>query len=391
MKDIHFTKQRFAGLLSALMLLAAATTSCIRESLEACPPLATHSLSLKVVNAAGEEITGASGERFDDVSLYVFDDQKNFIDLVKIPSSQIAEQFQTQDKFTFTLNYPDQPGDLYLVAWGGLNADSTLIPQLTKASQAEDLNIMVKSTDDVAEAPNQMFFGNLTAKRVENTQAEDQEIVIAPKIGRMRIETYGLEYVGLKSAGMSEDMFNYTIQETQSGFDHTGALIGNNVHYLPPAEFTSVGDSSGVFVAPAYNTVPRKDGKMTVVLRGEGTAPTPLRAAAEGWSVTASTDAYGDPIVVNEDVQTLVVMIFQHKNDPAPVDPENPPVDPENPPVNPPTDPENPVNPPVNPPVIDGTDIVVYVTVKQVDWNYVHEDHVLTGGEEELLKSSRKH
>lgn len=388
MKDIHFTKQRFASLLSGLVLLAAMTTGCIHESLDACPPIppaTTHSLVLKVVNAEGDEITGASEERFKDVSLYVFDDQKNFIDIQKITSSQIVERFNSdQQECRLLLDYPDQPGNLYVVAWGGLNADSTVVPQMTNASQAEDLNIMVKSADDVADAPNQMFFGNLTAKRVENAQAEDQEIVIAPKIGRMRIEAYGLEYVGLKSAGMSDDQFDYTIRETQSGFDHTGALIGENVHYLPPAEFTSVGDSSDVFVAPAYNTIPRKDGKMSVVLHGKGVASTlGLRAGTDDFSYTATEDSYGNPIAVSEDKQTLVVFRFQHKDDPVP-DPD--PEDPSNP-----EDPGNPGNPETpDPDPIPGTNIVVYVSVKQVDWNYVHEDHVVSGGEE-ILKSSRNH
>lgn len=401
MKDINFTKLRLAGVLSALMLLVASTTSCIRESLDACPPLATHKLVLKVVNAEGDEITGASDERFNDVSLYVFDDQKNFIDMIKIPSSQIVDSYQSaEQEFRLLLDYPDQPGDLYLVAWGGLNSDSTLIPQMTNASQAEDLKVMVKSSDNVASAPNQMFFGNLMAKRAENLQAQDQEIVIAPKIGRMRIEAYGLEYVGLKSSDMPEDLFNYTILETQEGFDHTGALIGDYVHYLPPAEFATVEGESDVYLAPAYNTIPRKDGDMTVELRIKGGASKlGLRADVEDFVYQTQTDSNGNPIVVNEDQQTLVVFRFQHEDDPAPdPDPEDPD-DPDDPNPNPNPDPDpNPgpgpgpdptPTPTPTPDPIPGTNIVVYVTVRQVDWNYVHEDHIMNGGEE-VLKSNRK-
>lgn len=386
MKHIHFANQRIAYLLSGLMLLAVMTTGCIRESLDACPPLVTHSLTLKVVNAEGDEITGAAEDLFDEVSLYVFDKQKNFIDVVKMPSADVVANQQ------IVLNYPNQPEDLYVVAWGGLNTDSTVVAQLTNASQAEDLTVMVKSSNSVASAPNQVYFGNLTAKRLDNAQAEDQQIVIEPKVGRVRIETYGLEYVGLKTADIPDDAFSYTINETQSGFDHTGSLIGDYVHYLPPASFTKVENTNNVFVAPAYNTIPRKDGNMSVVLRGEGVASKiGLRSDQADFVYTVNKDAYDEPIMVNEDKQTLVIIIFQKKDDPEPdpIPDPDPTPDPDPDPT-PDPDPDPTPNPDPTPDPIPDTDIVVYVTVKQVDWNYVHEDHILDGGDE-VLKSSSKH
>lgn len=380
MKDIHFTKQRFAGLLSALMLLAAATTSCIRESLDACPPLNSYKLTLKVLNASGDDIT-ESGD-VQEVRLFIFDKNKGFVAKRDMALADITSHQP------ITLDYPGNPENLYVVAWSGLKEGQVDVADVNDGSLAEDLTVSLRSSEGYAETPNELYYGMALVERAENALTKDQEIEITPQIGRLTIEAYGLEYVDLLKAG-NEDDFGYSIDKTRSGFDYRGEMVGDSVSYIPPAEFIDDPDNGRVFATENYNIAPRAEEGMTVSLyvnnAKDQTKSFKLRAAiSETPFSTTNKDVNDLQIVVPKGQQKRVVFIFRRPDDPAP----DVPVDPEVPPVTP------PVTPPTNTPEPQPTpdpNIVVYVYVGAVDWNYVHEEHTLTGGKEEVLKSSRKH
>lgn len=398
MKDINFTKLRLAGVLSALMLLVASTTSCIRESLDACPPLNSYTLTLKVVNAEGDDIT-ESGD-VDEVRLFIFDKNKGFVDKRDMTLSDITS------RQSITLDYPGNPENLYVVAWSGLKDGQVEVADVNNGSLAEDLNVSLRSSDGIAEAPNELYHGMTFVDRAENTLTKDQEVVITPQIGRITIEAYGLEYVNLLKSG-NEDDFAYTVDKTQSAFNYQGDMTGDSVSYIPPAAFVNDPDNGRVFKVERYNIAPRADEGMSVSLYVPNqTKSFNLRANIAGtYFANTDEDDAGNKIVVPKTEHKRVVFIFRRPDDPTPDDPDEPvnpdPDEPVNPdpddPVNPddPDGPDDPVNPdptPTPPPTPLPTpdpNIVVYVYVKNVDWNYVHEDHIMNGGEE-VLKSNRK-
>lgn len=398
MKDINFTKLRLAGVLSALMLLVASTTSCIRESLDACPPLNTYTLTLKVVNAEGDDIT-ESGD-VDEVRLFIFDKNKGFVDKRDMTLSDITS------RQSITLDYPGNPENLYVVAWSGLKDGQVEVADVNNGSLAEDLNVSLRSSDGIAEAPNELYHGMTFVDRAENALTKDQEVVITPQIGRITIEAYGLEYVNLLKSG-NEDDFAYTVDKTQSAFNYQGDMTGDSVSYIPPAAFVNDPDNGRVFKVERYNIAPRADEGMSVSLYVPNqTKSFNLRANIAGtYFANTDEDDAGNKIVVPKTEHKRVVFIFRRPDDPTPDDPDEPvnpdPDEPVNPdpddPVNPddPDGPDDPVNPdptPTPPPTPLPTpdpNIVVYVYVKNVDWNYVHEDHIMNGGEE-VLKSNRK-
>lgn len=398
MKDINFTKLRLAGVLSALMLLVASTTGCIRESLDACPPLNTYTLTLKVVNAEGDDIT-ESGD-VDEVRLFIFDKNKGFVDKRDMTLSDITS------RQPITLDYPGDPENLYVVAWSGLTDGQVEVADVNNGSLAEDLNVSLRSSDGIAEAPNELYHGMTFVERAENALTKDQEVVITPQIGRITIEAYGLEYVNLLKSG-NEDDFAYTVDKTRSAFNYQGDMTGDSVSYIPPAAFVNDPDNGRVFKVERYNIAPRADEGMSVSLYVPNqTKSFNLRANIAGtYFANTDEDDAGNKIVVPKTEHKRVVFIFRRPDDPTPDDPDEPvtpdPDEPVNPdpddPVNPddPDGPDDPVNPdptPTPPPTPQPTpdpNIVVYVYVKNVDWNYVHEDHIMNGGEE-VLKSNRK-
>lgn len=394
MKDINFTKLRLAGVLSALMLLVASTTSCIRESLDACPPLNSYTLTLKVVNAEGDDIT-ESGD-VDEVRLFIFDKNKGFVDKRDMTLSDITS------RQPITLDYPGDPENLYVVAWSGLTDGQVEVADVNNGSLAEDLNVSLRSSDGIAEAPNELYHGMTFVERAENALTKDQEVVITPQIGRITIEAYGLEYVNLLKSG-NEDDFAYTVDKTQSAFNYQGDMTGDSVSYIPPAAFVNDPDNGRVFKVERYNIAPRADEGMSVSLYVPNqTKSFNLRANIAGtYFANTDEDDAGDKIVIPKTEHKRVVFIFRRPDDPAPDDPDEPvtpdPDEPVNPdpddPVNPddPDGPDDPVNPgpPPTPQPTPDPNIVVYVYVKNVDWNYVHEDHIMNGGEE-VLKSNRK-
>lgn len=395
MKDINFTKLRLAGVLSALMLLVASTTSCIRESLDACPPLNTYTLTLKVLNTDGDDIT-ESGD-VDEVRLFIFDKNKGFVAKRDMTLSDIIA------RQPITLDYPENPENLYVVAWSGLTEGQVDVTDVNNGSLAEDLNVSLRAAEGIAETPNELYHGMTFVDRAENTLTKDQEIVISPQIGRITIEAYGLEYVNLLKSG-NEDGFAYTVDKTQSAFNYQGDMTGDSVSYIPPAEFVNDPDNGRVFKVERYNIAPRSDEGMSVSLYvPDQTKSFNLRANISGeFFANTDLDDSGDKIVIPKTAHKRVVFIFRRPDDPIPDNPDEPvvpdePVNPDDPddPDDPdgpdgPDGPDEPVNP--NPPIPQPTpdpNIVVYVYVETVDWNYVHEDHIMNGGEE-VLKSNRK-
>ena len=104
MKQINHPCQ---WLLAAVCSGALLLTSCIQENLVAC-----YKLTLKAENAKGDDVTGIA---LADASLYVFDENYEYLQTVRMTEGQIRNREEIR------LNYPEDR-NLHVIAWGNLSA-----------------------------------------------------------------------------------------------------------------------------------------------------------------------------------------------------------------------------------------------------------------------------
>lgn len=207
-------KKSIVALFGILALLA---TSCINDDLAECAKL-----TLRVNNHLGEDITGSGVA--STVSLFIYDENMKHIDTRQLDADFI------KSKQTIELNYPNG-SKLNIVAWGNLYGNQTV----TEAKKIDDLKVLLKSSNDLAQSPDSLFYGMKDVVVLGNGVAGgDQVIEINPKTGNIEMETIGLdEYLGKTKGLKSSKSFNFYMDRTLSGFDYKGSLIGDSVYYNP--------------------------------------------------------------------------------------------------------------------------------------------------------------
>lgn len=223
MKHIAFIKQTFIFLVGALVVLL---TGCIKEDLGEC-----NRLTLKVVNADNNDITPLGN--VSKASLYIFDENKTLLE------KRILDMDFIINRKTIELDYPVGK-KLTLVAWGNLGDQNQMV---TNVKTLEELSVMLKSQNSLAQSPDSLFYGNKQVITSElGVAGGNQEIVIVPKIGSITVETQGLDFAlkhyGLKSL-KSANEFNFYMNRTKSGFDYNGTIIGDSVYYNPEGALVS--------------------------------------------------------------------------------------------------------------------------------------------------------
>lgn len=226
MKHIHFTLRLLLGVFTLGFL----ATGCITEDLDRCPVPTAYTLTLKVVNAAGEDIT--EGERVTDATIYVFDEEQNYIETVKVGAAAIKSHQK------IVMDYPENDKKLYFVTWGNIADDKLIIQEGAKMS---DFFVQLKTQDDLAEAPSDLFGGNSSIAISSGELTKDEEIVIAPKTAEVRLYTDGLQ--NRQALRSDEDLdFIFEVNNTLSQVGYDGTLRGDSVYYSPAGSWTEEGE-----------------------------------------------------------------------------------------------------------------------------------------------------
>lgn len=218
----YFSKQ---GLFLAVCALAMIATGCIREDLEACKN--NHRLTLKVVNAAGDEITESGAVLH--TTLYVFDKNLNYLQSLKMDAAAIKGRQE------IVLDYA-KSDQMTLVAWGNMSEKSHAV---TEAQRVDQLKMILKSTEGLAVEADSLYFGRATVTTTDGLLPSDQQIVIAPQTGSVKISTIGMRYV-LDRFGLNAETNTsclYTLDSTLDQYTHTGELDGDSVYYNPQAQW----------------------------------------------------------------------------------------------------------------------------------------------------------
>lgn len=231
MKQINQPRQ---WLLAAICGVALILTGCIQENLAAC-----YKLTLKAENAKGDDVTETA---LADASLYVFDENYTYLETVRLSEGQIRNREEIR------LIYPEDR-NLHVVAWGNLSGNNQTV---TESELIDELTVMLKSRDGLAQKPDDLFYGN----RLVQTKAgggiyDDDTIVVRPKLSQVNIVTENIKYALNKNfpSTANEDInCDYFVNRTLSGFDYQGQQTGDSVYYSPDADW----DKNKEYFAPNY-------------------------------------------------------------------------------------------------------------------------------------------
>lgn len=276
MKQIIHTRQWLAAAACAATLFM---TSCIQEDLLAC-----YKLTLKAENAKGDDVTGSA---LADASLYVFDENYEYLLTVRMTEGQIRNRDE------IILNYPEDR-NLHVIAWGNLSGQNQTV---TESELIEELKVQLKSRDGLAQKPDDLFYGNREVQtKAGGTLGRNDTIVVRPKLSQVNIITQNIKYALDKhfpSKPVDDIECNYQVNRTLSAFDYQGELTGDSVYYRPEADW----DTNKEYFAPNYR-----------MCSGENLN---VELSADNRTLAVATeDDNGDPLVAPEAGILYVVLIF---------------------------------------------------------------------------------
>lgn len=276
MKQIIHTRQWLVAAACAATLFM---TSCIQENLLAC-----YKLTLKAENANGDDVTGTA---LADASLYVFDENYEYLQTVRMTEGQIRNHEEIR------LNYPEDR-NLHVIAWGNLSGQNQTV---TESELIEELKVQLKSRGGLAQKPDDLFYGNrLVETKAGGALARNDTIVVRPKLSQVNIITQNIKYAlnkNFPSTPIDAIDCNYQVNRTLNAFDYQGELIGDSVYYRPDADW----DKNKEYFAPNYR-----------MCAGENLN---VELSAENRTLAVATeDDYGKPLKAPEAGILYVVLTF---------------------------------------------------------------------------------
>lgn len=214
------------GLLLSVLVAAFVFAGCARED------AGTPQFSLKVT-AFDEDGNEIDAEIVKDVTFYIFDKDKKFLDSYE---GTLLE--------SITFDYPDHEA-LTVVVWGNGRQGNQLMPTLHKGDHLETAFvslIQTKTTLPLAGSPDDLFYGSIdmlaneTSTKVLSLKRKTSGVVVTAR--------YLKEYVG-----DTDGEFHYVLRKSSDRLDFYGKPNGADVSYSPDAAFDNTGD----FVSSVFN------------------------------------------------------------------------------------------------------------------------------------------
>ncbi|MDL2222455.1 FimB/Mfa2 family fimbrial subunit [Parabacteroides sp. OttesenSCG-928-N08] len=215
-------------LMAIAAVFALFTTGCVNETLDDCP--GEHAVTLVVHNLEDFDVT--EGGDVSDATIYIFDEDNNFLDKFTLTKGQIRNRTRVP------VNY--SPGKkLRMVGWG--NTDGMIMEE---GDKLEDFKVKVQTkSDDYANSPNDLYLGKkefiIPAAAVFDEEgvvvSTVDTVIVRLQVGYMVMETEGLQnYMNAKGlrAG-SADEFLMTMESNPIGIDCNGNGYGDKVDFNP--------------------------------------------------------------------------------------------------------------------------------------------------------------
>lgn len=258
-----FKKQR---LFIVLCILSVFMTGCINDYLAECK-YDKYSLTVKVVNAKGDDITPLG--TVEETTLYVFNEEGFFVDSVQMNKSAIISRQQV------ALDFPAD-AKLTVIGWGGLAGGSQTVVPLTEKTTLKDFQVSLIKNNDIAQAPDRLYHGveEVTTRAGELTA--NHEVVIQPKIAQASLGTLNFKYyLNRKNSSMLKNgtradtptdsgNLEFLLDRTLSSFDYQGNMQGDSVSYIPDAELTAQTE----YISEISNIMPGEEFGLTLFDEG---------------------------------------------------------------------------------------------------------------------------
>lgn len=257
-------------------------TGCVKHS--KCN--ADYDMIVKSADINGSDITGTGV--VNDVLLYIFDSNGNFIEMIN-----------TYENIIIPLNYPSED-KITVVAWGNTANGSQKMPDGKQETGINDsyveLNTKTLGTMNQAQAPDDIFFGKkeiLFNNPSENTYLN--EIIVKRKVSSVTIILHNLK----QWYGSADSDYSVRISETFDAIDFNGTLVGEKVWYEPQSAFNSAGD----LVVPTFRTLASNGNPIIIDI---------YKGSDKIYSI--STDKDANPLILEEGKLLAVDVDFLGEN-----------------------------------------------------------------------------
>lgn len=289
---------RFVGL-GLLLVTAFGLTSCLKDSLSGCP-----TLSVRVVFASAEDISGGSGSDLEDlqptdvenVKLYVFDQSGTLLDIRQTMVGAIEP-----------LNYPNVES-FHFVALANV-VQNCVHSELSQGDHVSTGNVTVNESAvsflDMAlhDYPDEVFWGNMDA--LNNEMSTDViDVPIKRMVAGVHVRVFGLREHMEQSKGVSGDDYvdedfavvlgcgyntlNY-LGEVSCGLTRA---VSYDVKHITSGKTQTLENSTEVFNLPAQPDV-----------TGEGPNYFPILSTYDGSAVSVGL-YHGDTMITSEEITT---------------------------------------------------------------------------------------
>jgi hypothetical protein len=261
--------------LLCLLALAASFAGCLKENMDDCYYMTIQAFE------RGSDIE-LSIDNVKDLSLFVFDGDFRFMYKIETGIREKVTILKPKDK------------DLYIVAWGNLRQGAQTFAEPKPGDPMDDCFVELKSSTYAAassyvDSPDDLFRGVISIVGDDN---ENHKILpVYREVGSMTITLRNLKAF----TGYDDNNFSLAIRETFSMMDFSGRMMGGMIAYQPDASFVRNGGREEYY-APSFNMFSKETGVHIDIFHSGNLV------------ATVSTDRNGNPIIVEKDKLTNVLI-----------------------------------------------------------------------------------
>ncbi len=260
------------GMLALAVLLLLLPTACSNDS-EDKPEEKAFAVALKLYGSTENRVDAS----IEKVTLFVFNDQDQFVGQVKLTNDEIAKNS------SISLDYV-KTDYLTVLAWGNLSEEYVTINPLNTGSKIDDLKFTIKGENGNPCGENALYFGQQKVMR-------SSSLSLDPKVIEMKNK---VSYASIQVIGVSPDNANAFQCLIKGGiariFDYKGEAIEEfesiNVALKPNVN----GLSSDIYIVYPANSDSQielyNDGQLYTSIDINIEGPRPLRFE-EGLSIQA--------------------------------------------------------------------------------------------------------
>lgn len=243
----HINLKKFC-LFLAIGVMGVLTTGCIRDSLDACPPVRVEKVEHKLlVQALNYEHYVVSEEVPADV--YIFDASGKLLENFKLTGAQVAAmggEDAVAHAAAIPLNYPAGT-KLQIAVYGNMGSNEVL----TKSDRLENMKVSLAArSNNTRENPSELHHGltaitledvdtKATGEIIEETVVKYYQATMRPLTSKATITTWNFDANRIAKGLKADDVVDFELElnDTYSEYDYTGALKTKGIDMNPESGY----------------------------------------------------------------------------------------------------------------------------------------------------------